>query len=87
MNNNLTIGITTFSKRKDLLINLINKIREITNHKILVCINGEQNAQFDVNYAQDILLFFSKHINVYPIFFNFSYLRSLDSMAFLNPFR
>jgi len=70
MNNNLTIGITTFSKRKDLLINLINKIREITNHKILVCINGEQNAQFDVNYAQDILLFFSKHINVYPIFFN-----------------
>ena len=63
------IGITTFSKRKNFLINLIDKIRNFTEKKILVCINGELGGNTDEEYTIEILNFFSSHKNVYPIFF------------------
>jgi len=75
---NYTIGITTFSKRKDFLKNLISKIRKFTNEKILVCINGEKLNEFDELYRKDILKFFSEVDGVFPIFF--TEIRGLSKM-------
>lgn len=75
---NYTIGITTFSKRKDFLKNLISKVRKFTNQKILVCINGEKSNEFDELYRKDILNFFSEVYGVFPIFF--TEIRGLSKM-------
>jgi hypothetical protein len=66
----LTIGITTFSKRFGLLSKLINQIREVnTSDNILICVNGEQNGNFDNQYRKNILDLCLKYDKVYPIFF------------------
>lgn len=64
-----TIGITTFSKRFDMFENLLNKIRKFTNNKIIVCVNGEEEAQFSEEYRKNILQLCSKYEQVFPIFF------------------
>lgn len=67
---NLTIGITTFSKRFDLLSKLISQIRDINKtDKIIIAINGEKDGVFNENYRKDILNLCLKYENVYPIFF------------------
>jgi len=66
----LTIGITTFSKRFDLVSKLINQIREINKtDKILLCINGEKDGNFNEEYRENILNLCVKYNDVFPIFF------------------
>ena len=66
----LTIGITTYSKRFEMLANLIAQIRAInTSDNILICINGEQDGNFNNQYRKDMLDLCSSFYNVYPIFF------------------
>ena len=64
-----TIGITTFSKRYDYVVKLISQIRDFTDKKIILAINGEKDGQFNDKYRQKILQFCSVYENVYPIFF------------------
>ena len=63
------IGITTFSKRYDYVVKLISQIRDFTDKKIILAINGEKDGQFNDKYRQKILQFCSVYENVYPIFF------------------
>jgi len=66
----LTIGITTFSKRFELVSELIKQIRYINKtDKILLCINGEKDGDFDDNYREKILKLCISYPNVYPTFF------------------
>ena len=64
-----SIGITTFSKRYDLIVKLIGQIRSFTNRKIILTINGEKGAEFDNDYRQKMLELCAIHDEVYPIFF------------------
>lgn len=69
-NMELTIGITTFSKRFDYLTKLITQIRKFNKKdKILICVNGEKNGDFDENFRKNILNLCSFFEHVYPIFF------------------
>ena len=42
-----TIGITTFSKRYELLVTLIKQIRSFTDKTIIISINGEKDGEFE----------------------------------------
>lgn len=65
-----SIAITTFSKRLEIVCNLIDQIRSFntTNH-IILAINGDCNKPFDNSYRTKILQHCLKHNDVYPIFF------------------
>jgi hypothetical protein len=65
----ITIGITTFSKRYNYIEKLIPQIRKHTNNKIILLINGEQNGDFNEDYRDKILKLCVNYNNVYPIFF------------------
>lgn len=68
--NNFDIGITTFSLRFDFVKNLVKSIRELgVTNNILLCINGEENSNFDETYRKNILNLCVEYPNVYPIFF------------------
>lgn len=68
--NNFDIGITTFSLRFEFVKTLINQIRSLgIENKILLCINGEKNMNFDSEYRLKILKLCSDFDDVYPIFF------------------
>ena len=57
----LTIGITTFSKRFDMLSTLIEQIRTYITDPIIITINGEQqfdnahSVNFDNSYRKKVL--------------------------------
>lgn len=66
----LTIGITTFSKRFDFLSKLLTQIRKIDKkNKIVICVNGEKDGNFDENYRRKVLTLCCLHENVFPVFF------------------
>jgi len=69
MENNYTIGITTFSLRYDLVEKLLNQIRTYTNEKILLCINGEKDGNFNNEYRKKVLKLCFEYNDVFPIFF------------------
>lgn len=65
-----TIAITTFSKRYNLLKSTLEKVREFnTESDIIICINGEKDADFNQEYRKKVLNLCSLHNNVFPIFF------------------
>ena len=66
---NYTIAITTFSKRYDFIVKLLPQIREHTDNKILLIVNGEKDGAFDDGYRQKVLRLCSQFYDVYPIFF------------------
>jgi len=66
----LSIGITTFKRRFDLLKNLINQIRNFDNDiKILITINADNEEDFDEEYRKSLLEYLSTIKNAYPVFF------------------
>lgn len=64
-----TIVITTFAKRYDYVVNLIPQLREYTDNKIILVINGEKDGEFNEEYRKNILELSSKYNNVYPTMF------------------
>lgn len=66
---NFTIVITTFSQRFDFVVKLIPQIRQYTNNKIILIINGEKDGDFSEEYRKDILNLCVKYDNVYPNIF------------------
>ena len=67
---NITICITTFKKRLELVKNLINSIKDFYPEiEILVAINGEHEEGMDDEYRSDILKFISSKSGVIPIMF------------------
>jgi hypothetical protein len=78
MNKKYSIVITTFSKRFDLVTNLITQIREVTTNPIILTINGEMNGEFNEEYRKNILNFCVKFDSIYPIFF--TEIRSLSKL-------
>ena len=52
MNKKYTIVITTFSKRFDLVTNLITQIREVTKNPIILTINGERDGVLNEEYRK-----------------------------------
>ena len=66
---NFTIAITTFSKRYDYIVNLIPQIRNYSDNKILLIINGEKDGEFDETYRKNVLELCTKYNNVYPTMF------------------
>jgi hypothetical protein len=64
-----SIGITTFSKRLHMVSKLISQIRETDEHKIILCVNGEKDGNFDEEYRKSILNLCIKYDNIYPVFF------------------
>lgn len=73
-----SIGITTFSSRLNFVSELIKDIRSFTELKILLCINGEKNGEFNENYRKKILQICLTYNNIYPIFF--TEIRGLSKM-------
>lgn len=70
MKNNFDICITTFSLRFEFVKQLITKIRSLNiKNNIFLCINGEENSQFDEEYRKNILALCISLPNIYPIFF------------------
>jgi hypothetical protein len=67
--NNYTIAITTFSLRIDMLNTLINSIRSHTDRKILLCINGEKDGDFNEEYRKKVLQLCLSYDKIFPIFF------------------
>ena len=65
----MDIVITTFSKRIELLKNLIIGIRNQTDNKIIIVVNGEKNGEFNNEYRKLLLEFIIGYDNIYPIFF------------------
>ena len=66
----LSIGITTFKRRFDLLKDLINQIRSFDEDiNILITINADNDEDFDEEYRKSVLEFLSTVKNTYPIFF------------------
>jgi len=64
------IGITTFSLRFDFIEKLLNKIKDLTiKNRIILCINGEKDGDFNLEYRKKILNLCLNHENVYPIFY------------------
>jgi len=64
-----SIGITTFSKRIDMVSKLVSQIRETDDHKIILCVNGEKDGKFNEQYRRNILNLCLNYENIYPIFF------------------
>jgi hypothetical protein len=67
--NKYVIGITTFSKRFNYIETLLKQIRQFTDLKIMVVINGEKNGDFKEDYRKKILELCTSIKNVYPIFY------------------
>lgn len=65
----ITIAITTFSKRLGYVEKLLPQIRQHTSAKIILIINGEKDGDFNEEYRLKILSLCLNHANVFPIFF------------------
>jgi hypothetical protein len=75
---NFTIGITTFSKRFDLVKKLVSQIRGYSNCDIILTINGEHNQDLGEDYRKNIINLCIEYVNVYPIFY--TEMRSLSKL-------
>lgn len=64
-----TIAITTFSKRYNFATKLVEQIRNHTNNKIYLIINGEKDGDFDETYRKNILSLCTQYNYVYPVIF------------------
>lgn len=70
MKYNFDIVITTFSLRFHFLQNLLKQISELNiETNIIICINGEKDGKFDLEYRDKILKLCDDYVDVYPIFF------------------
>jgi hypothetical protein len=69
MNNNIDILITTFEKRYDLLVKLIESIRRFTDCNIILLINGELEKEIPELYRKNILQLCLNTTNIIPYFF------------------
>ncbi len=70
LKNNFDIGITTFSLRIELAEALIKQIRTLgIENRIILCINGEKNGNFNKDYRKRILNLCLEYDDIYPIFF------------------
>jgi hypothetical protein len=67
--NNYTIAITTFSLRLNMIESLVGQIRNQTDRRILICVNGEKDGNFTDVYRKKILELCMSYTEVYPIFF------------------
>jgi predicted glycosyltransferase involved in capsule biosynthesis len=65
----ITIAITTFSKRFDYVSNLIPQIRFFSEAPIMIIVNGEKEGKLDDVYLKKMLSLCSKYNQVYPVFF------------------
>lgn len=65
-----SIGISTFSKRIDMLKELLVSIRlHRPTVPILIAINGTHKQKFDEDYRRNVLQIITEYQFVYPIFF------------------
>jgi hypothetical protein len=64
-----TIGITTFSLRYDLLVELVKQVRKFSDNDIIIAINGDNKQEFNDDYRKKILKLCGSYIRIYPIFF------------------
>jgi len=64
-----TIGITTFSKRFNMLEELVQQIRAVSDNDIIIYVNGEKEGLFEEEYRKKVLNLSSKFSAVYPSFF------------------
>ena len=63
----LSIGITTFKRRLELVKNLIKSIRSIDEDiEIIVTVNADYKQDFDENYRKNLCEFFAGVKNCYP---------------------
>lgn len=69
MNTNIDILITTFEKRYDLLVKLIESIRRFTNCNIIILINGDIKKEVSETYKKNILELCLNTTNIIPYFF------------------
>jgi len=69
MQNDYNIAITTFSLRFGMVKNLIKQIRSFTDRKIILCINGEKDGDFNEVYRKELMVLCYESANVFPIFF------------------
>jgi hypothetical protein len=71
MNNKLSICITTFKEREEIVKTLISQIRDKAgiDNDIIVAVNGNNEEKMDDRYRKRMLQFFSEQKNCYPIFF------------------
>jgi|LakMenE01Jun11ns_1017448.scaffolds.fasta_scaffold9942850_5 hypothetical protein len=67
--NNIDILITTFEKRYDLLVKLIESIRRFTDCNIILLINGELEKEIPELYRKNILQLCLNTTNIIPYFF------------------
>lgn len=64
-----SIGITTFSKRLDIVSSLIDSVRLFSEKDILLVVNGDCKQRFNEEYRSKILTLCLNYKNIYPIFF------------------
>jgi hypothetical protein len=66
----LTIGIITFRQRKELIRDLVAKIRSSvpTSVDIILAINGNNEEDMPEEYRQDMLDLAKQYVGIYPIF-------------------
>lgn len=69
MNNDIDILITTFEKRYDLLVKLIESIRRCNDSNIILLLNGEIKKEISETYKKNILQLCLNTTNVIPYFF------------------
>lgn len=69
MNTNIDILITTFEKRYDLLVKLIESIRRFTDCNIILLLNGEIEKEIPEIYKKNILQLCLNTTNIIPYFF------------------
>lgn len=67
--NNMTICIVTYSKRFEVFMKTLQRIREQTNLQIYIAVNGDYGKDFDDVYRNAILNECLKYQNVYCNFY------------------
>ena len=64
---NLDIAIVTFSARFKEVSSLISSIRQFTDNRILLLVNGDYDEPLNMNYVQNILKLSLSYDNIVPI--------------------
>jgi hypothetical protein len=83
----LTIAITTFSKRFKYISNLIPQIRFFSDSPIIIVVNGEKDGKLDDEYIKNMMSLCLKYNQIYPIFFQETRgLTKLWNTAIINSF-
>jgi len=70
MENNLSICITTFKQRREMIKDLVNKIRNFVPEyvDIILLINGNNQEEMPDDYRREMLQLSYSYKNIYPIF-------------------